>query len=368
MTTRSSDDIRSLILYAIAMTALVAIVLWCAYIVRDALLIVYVSVLFALGFSPIVRIIERQRFLPIAKRLPRWLAILILYVAILGTLGLVLFLVFPPLVEQGQALWDKLPEMFEQAQKYLMDKGLLKQHLTIREAVAAAPGSGGDAVTKVLAAIGNVAGGILGVVTILILTFYMLVDSWSLREQAMLLFPRKHRARVDAASREAMMKVSAWLGGQLLLAGAIGASSAIGLWALGIPFFYVLAVVSAVGETIPVVGPILSAIPAIAVASTVSMKAVVFVIIFFFLQQQLENHILVPKVMSRQVGVSAVTVIVALLIGGSLLGIVGAILAVPTAAILQVVAAELISAEPTREAPRQSDAPSGAPRKEEPKN
>jgi predicted PurR-regulated permease PerM len=355
MTTPTTDEARSLILYAIVMTALAGIVLWSAYIVRDALLIVYVSVLFSLGFSPIVRIIERQRFLPITKRLPRWLAILILYVAILGTLGFVLFLIFPPIVRQGQALWENLPDMFDRSQQFLIDKGFLKEHITIREAVARAPGPGGDAVGKVLVAIGNVAGGIFGVVTILILTFYMLVDSDSLRTQALLLFPRRHRARVDAASREAMVKVSAWLGGQLLLAGVIGATSAIGLWALGIPFFYVLALVSAVGEMIPVVGPILSAIPAIAVASTVSTKAVVFVIIFFFLQQQLENHILVPKIMSHQVGVSAVTVIVALLIGGSLLGIVGAILAVPTAAILQVVAAELISEAPTSEAPKKEE-------------
>jgi predicted PurR-regulated permease PerM len=74
----------------------------------------------------------------------------------------------------------------------------------------------------------------------------------------------------------------------------------------------------------------------------VSVQKVIFVIIFFLVQQQLENHILVPKIMSRQVGVSAVTVIVALLIGGSLLGIVGALLAVPTAAILQVIATEVL--------------------------
>ena len=343
MTTRPADEIRSLILYGILMTALTAIVLWCAYIVRDALIIVYVSVLFALGFSPIVRIIERQRVLPIAKRLPRWLAILILYVAILGTFALVMFLVFPPLVRQSQALWDKIPDMFERGQQYLMNKGWLREHLTMREAVERAPGTGGDAVGRVARGIGNVAGGIFGIVTILILTFYLLVDSGSLRLQALHLFPRKHRARVDAASREVMVKVSAWLGGQLLLALSIGATSAVALWALGVPFFYVLALVSAVGEMIPVVGPILSAIPAIAVASTVSVKTVLFVVTFFFLQQQLENHILVPKIMSRQVGVSAVTVIVALLIGGSLLGIVGAILAVPTAAILQVITAELMA-------------------------
>lgn len=92
---------------------------------------------------------------------------------------------------------------------------------------------------------------------------------------------------------------------------------------------------------IPVVGPILSAIPAVAVASTVSLNKVILVIVFFVVQQQFENHLLVPKVMERQVGVSAVTVIVALLIGGNLLGLVGAILAVPSAAILQVLFTEL---------------------------
>ena len=128
----------------------------------------------------------------------------------------------------------------------------------------------------------------------------------------------------------------------MLLGTIIGTTSAIGLWALGIPFFYVLALISGIGELIPVVGPILVGDSGVAVAATVSLQKVLLVLIFFFLQQQFENHILVPKVMSRQVGVSAVTVIVALLIGGELLGIVGAILAVPTAAILQVVAFELM--------------------------
>lgn len=326
------------------MTVVTGIVLWCAYIVRSALMLVYVSMILAIGFSPIVRIIERQR-LGFARRVPRWLAILILYLAILGTFALVLVLVFPPLVQQATALWDKLPEMFDKAQQFLISKGWLKEHLTMREAVERAPGTSGDAVGRVAKTAASLAGGIFGVVTILILTFYMLVDSWSMRAFALRMFPKKHRARADAASRQVMDKVSAWLGGQMLLAGAIGASSAIGLWALGVPFFYVLALLSALGEMIPIVGPILAALPAIAVASTVSLQTVVLVVIFFVVQQQLENHILVPKIMSRQVGVSPVTVIVSLLIGGSLLGIVGAILAVPTAAILQVIAGELMSEE-----------------------
>jgi predicted PurR-regulated permease PerM len=131
------------------------------------------------------------------------------------------------------------------------------------------------------------------------------------------------------------------VGGQLLLAGIIGGSAAVGLWLLGVPYFYVLALIAGIGEMIPVVGPILAAIPAVAVALSVSPSLALFVGLFFLVQQQFENHLLVPKLMERQVGISAVVVIVALLIGGSLLGIVGAILAVPTAAILQVLFEEL---------------------------
>jgi predicted PurR-regulated permease PerM len=342
VTTRSPEETRALIRYAITMTALTAVVLWCAFIVRGALIIVYVSILLAIGFSPIVRVIERQTLIPVARRLPRWLAILILYLGILGSIAVVIALIAPALVEQSTGLWERRVEMFERVQAFLISKGWLKEHLTMREAVERAPGGSGDAVGRVVGAVLNVAGGIFGIVTILILTFYMLVDSSSLRESALRLFPRHRRARADAASREVMLKVSAWLGGQLVLAGTIGATSAVGLWALGIPFFYVLALISAIGEMIPIVGPFLSAIPAIAVAASLGVKKVIFVVIFFLVQQQLENHILVPKIMSRQVGVSAVTVIISLLIGGSLLGIVGALLAVPTAAILQVIASEVL--------------------------
>ena len=90
-------------------------------------------------------------------------------------------------------------------------------------------------------------------------------------------------------------------------------------------------------------GPILSAIPALAVALTVSPVTALFVGLFFLAQQQVENHLLVPKIMERQVGVNAGIVIIALLLGGSLLGIIGAILAVPTAAILQVIFQEAMA-------------------------
>jgi len=328
------------------MTALAVVVLWCAYLVRDALLLVYVSCLLAIGFSPLVRVLERKRLLPMGSaksRIPRWLAILVPYVGILCTIALVFTVIWPPLSEQAGALWAQLPDMFDRAQSFLVGKGLLNEHLTLSEAMKRAQGPGGAAAEKVAGAVVGLAGGIVGIVTILILSLYILIDADNLRSSILRLFPVEQRPRVAAATREVMVKVSAWLGGQLLLGAVIGTSSAIGLWALGVPFFYVLALVTGIGEMIPVVGPILSAIPALAVAATISLQKTLFVLIFLVVQQQLESHILVPRIMSRQVGVSPVTVLVALLIGGSLLGIVGAILAVPTAAILQVVANQMLT-------------------------
>lgn len=340
MTTASEQ--KGLILWTIAMTALTVIVLWAAYQVRGVLLLIYVAGLLAIGFSPIVRLIERQKMLPIGtRRFPRWFAILVLYLFIIGIATAIGFLVVPPLVRQAQQLWGEIPAMFERAQDWLLSRGLLSEHLTWKQAVERADVGGGQrAVGTVFSAVTGVVGGIFGLFTILILTFYFLVEAGRLRETLLDLFARRNRARVDAAVREITVKVSAWLGGQLLLALVIGVTSAVGLWLMDIPFFYVLALIAGVGEMIPVVGPILAAIPAVAVAATVSLDKVLFVIIFFIVQQQFENHVLVPKIMERQVGVSPVTVILALLIGGNLLGIPGAILAVPTAAILQVLVTE----------------------------
>ena len=132
--------------------------------------------------------------------------------------------------------------------------------------MARAPVSkGGDAVTTVFGALAGVVGGLFGFLTILILTFYLLVEADHAACVAAAALCRRRGARAwTPVSRDITLKVSAWLGGQLLLGAIIGSSSALGLWLIGVPFFYVLALISGVGELIPVVGPILSAIPAVA--------------------------------------------------------------------------------------------------------
>jgi predicted PurR-regulated permease PerM len=328
------------IVRAVVVTALVVAALAGLYIARNALLVIYVSVLLAIGLGPLVHYIEHAAA-PGTQRLPRWLAILLIYLTIVGALTVVGLLVIPPLIEQSQQLWRRLPELLDRGQAFLVERGLLDHPITLEEAMQSAPGPG-QAVGTVASAVTSVFTGILAIITILILTFYLLIESNSLFAGFARLFPRPDRPRVQDAALKISSKVSAWLSGQLILGGTIGLTAAIGLYLLGVPYFYVLALLAAFGEMIPVVGPIFSAVPAILVALTVSPQTALFTLVFFLVQQQFENHLLVPKVMERQVGVSAVLVIVALLIGGSILGILGALLAVPTVAIIQVVVEQLL--------------------------
>jgi predicted PurR-regulated permease PerM len=339
VTSGRSDDPRALIRYALVGVVLTGVLSWVLFQVRDILLVIYVAALVAIGLSPIVTAIQRHFRTP--RRMPRWSAVLVIYLIFLGILVAIAMLVFPPLITQARELWAEAPGYLERGQQWLVDRGLLGAPLSMLEAVEQAPGKT-DAVGTIFGAIWSVVGGIFGLVTILILAFYLMVDSENIVGAFVRLFQRPRRARVREACESVSTKVSAWLGGQLLLAGIIGSTAAVGLWFMEVPYFWVLALIAGIGEMIPMVGPLLAAIPAVAVGFTVSPSMGAAVAVFFFVQQQIENHLLVPKVMERQVGVSAVVVIVALLVGGSLLGIVGAILAVPTAAIIQVLFHELV--------------------------
>ena len=338
--TASSDSLRALIRYALVGLALTGAVCWTLWEVRDALVLVYISALAAIGLSPLVNAIER---LPnLRRRVPRWAAILVIYLCIIGTLVGIGILVIPAVVKQARDLAMELPRLIHQGQQWLIDHGWLNREMTAQEAVQQTTSGAPDAVGIIANAVWGFIGGVFGSITILVLTFYLLVGGDDIVRLFVRLFPREKRARVEDACRRVTNKVSAWLGGQLLLGGIIGSTAALGLFLMGVPFFYVLALIAAIGEMIPIVGPILSAVPAIIVALSVKPTLALGVILFFVAQQQLENHLLVPKIMQRQVGISPVGVIIALLIGASLLGVIGAILAVPTAAILQVLFEELV--------------------------
>jgi predicted PurR-regulated permease PerM len=331
-------DPRAIVSYGITAWFAGVIALYAAYLLKDVLLLLYVAGLLAIGISPAVRWIERRSE---GRRLPRWIAILFIYLGLLGVIAVTLMLVVPPLVAQAAELWTNLPAYVDTVQRKLVQYRLISHTYSWSELLRQAPNPG-IALVGVLGAVQGVLGLVGALVTVLVLPYYLLLEAPALQVTFVKFFAREHRAMLARVIHNVTNKVSAWLSGQLILSLIIGTTAALGLWLLGVPYFYVLAVVAGIGELIPVVGPILAAVPAILVALTVSPQTAAFTIVYFTAQQFIENHFLVPRVMERQVGVSPVTVIAALLIGSELLGIVGALLAVPTAAIIQVLVNEYL--------------------------
>jgi predicted PurR-regulated permease PerM len=321
---------------------------WVLYLVREVLLTLYIAGLLAIGLSPIVRRLERRRLLKSRVRIPRWLAILSLYVGFLSVVGLLLALVIPPVVNQARQLIQNLPGYADQVTRFLIERNLISADFSL--------GAAFKDMQLPSVALGGIFGALSGafgifgkVVMLLVLPFYLLLESASLRTSMLRFIHEDNRQRADRIMRAVTVKVGAWLGGQLLLATIIGISATIGFWLIGVPYFYVLGLVAAIGELIPVVGPILASIPAIGLAATVSPQTALITALFCWALQLVENNLLVPRIMERQVGVSPVTIIVALLVGSTLLGFLGAILAVPTAAIVQVLVEEYLEGDSNAE-------------------
>lgn len=318
--------------FTVTAVAIAVQALWAA---RDALMLIYVSALIAMGFSPLVGLIERPKRADGSFRIPRVFAILTIYLVIVAIVIVIGSMIVPPLVEQATTLWANAPEYFNRLNQWLLKHNVTTHRVTLQEAVQNAP-AGENAVSTVVGAVWGLIGGVFGLITIVILSFYFLIEAESIFMFITRFVTEPRRAMFATAAREAVIKVSAWLRAQLVLAGVMGVFAAIGLAFLGVPYFYVVALIAAIGETIPIVGPIIGGVTAVAVAITVSPKLAITVGVYFLVLHQLEANILVPKIMERRVGVSPVAVMIALLVGGSLMGLVGAILAIPTAAILSV--------------------------------
>src|SRR5581483_2822945 len=133
-------------------------------------------------------------------------------------------------------------------------------------------------------------------ISILILSFYLLVEAESLFSYMVAFVPDSRRRLATTAAREAVVKVSAWLSAQFILAGVMGTFAAVGLGLMGEPYFYVVAMIAAIGETIPVLGPVIGGVSAVLVALSVSPKLALSVGVYFLVLHQLEANILVPKI------------------------------------------------------------------------
>jgi predicted PurR-regulated permease PerM len=284
--------------------------------IRSILLLVFLAYIIMASLHPFVRILRRNK-------VPKILAIVLVYAAMIAFLVLLVIPMLPFFISQLQALFKAIPSYLDAASQAL---GFEINRNQVNSLIAPTVSSISQNAVSVTS---KVFGGIFTVITLFILTFYMLIDRNRIGKALPELLPDPYKEKGILTIHLIEEKLGAWLRGQVVLSVVVGAITWIALTLLGIPYALPLAILAGFLEIIPTLGPTIAAIPAIIVALAISPVMALTVLALYIGIQIAENNVLVPKIMEKAVGLNPVVIIVAILIGGNLLGIVGALLSIP---------------------------------------
>lgn len=306
------------------------VALWLVWTIREVLVIVFLAYIFAAALDPVVDRLEK-------KKLPRSASVLLIYAVIAAVGALFIELVVPPTVTQlGQLAQDS---------NLYVDKLTSFVHginPSLEASLSAALANATDSLNGLNAT--QIAGkafgffsGAVGLIAVFVIGFYLLVQKDGVEKGLAAILPTKYQATAFSLSRKISKKMSSWVRGQLFLAFIIFLLNFIALSILHVDMALTLALISGVLELLPIIGPIVAGILATLVALAVSPLLALIVAIWYIVVQQLENHILVPQIMNKSVGLNPIVVIVAILVGGKVMGFWGVLIAVPVFACISVV-------------------------------
>jgi len=301
------------------------------YLLKDILIVFLFAIIIASSVNPFANWLER-------KGLPRILGVVLIYLVTFSLLVFILSLVipfasadlsqlttlFPRIVEK---LTSSLENVQEQGSKYF---DVVSEVQNLLDTLSSYLQQVSQSALNLLI---SIFGGLFSFIAVIIISFYLSVMRNGIENFLASVIPAKYEGYAISLWKRAEHKVGRWLQGQFLLALIVGLIVYIGLSLMGIRFALVFGLLSMLLEIVPIAGPIIAAIPAIALAFLQSPTLGLWVLVFYTAVQQLENHILVPVVLGRTVGLNPVVVILALMIGAKLAGIAGAILAVPVATV-----------------------------------
>jgi predicted PurR-regulated permease PerM len=325
--------VRELDLFArkIAIVAAAGIILLILWLVRDILVLVFIAAVVAAGIAPAVRRVRVLWRFWFHRRLPRGTAVMIVYLPFLLIVAAVAVFLVPKVVADWRQLSTQLPALVETNIVQPLERYVPMG--AVRDALRGGIDVPDQSVFRYMRSAATAIGAVFA---ILFMVAYMLIDAPRLRNLILLVYPAEVRGDRLRTLMRMGRRMSSWLSAQLLLAAIIGIFTFAGLAILGIPYALPLAILAAFGEVIPVIGPIVSSIPALAVAILHSKWQFWAVLIFYFMLQKFENYVVVPRVMSSKVSISPLAVFIAFMMGASILGFIGAIIAIPVAAIIQV--------------------------------
>lgn len=302
--------------------ALFVLGIWVTYLIRDLLIVLFVAIILMSSLTPLVNMFVKIK-------IPKGLSIAITYIIIIAVSSGAIAVILQPLIEESSRLVVTLPQLSGQILNIAnIEKSVFQSELT-------------NLSKNVFAITLAVFDNLLAIIFLLVVTFYLLLERDNLEHRLAELFVGREE-RVKKLIVKIEDKLGSWLRGQLVLSVIIGLLSYVGLTILDIPYALPLSLIAGVLEVIPVMGPIISAIPAVIIAVAISPVLGLGVAAMYFVIQQLENHLIVPQVMQRAVGLNPLVVILAIAIGSKLLGFAGALLAVPLAVVGQIIVAEII--------------------------
>lgn len=294
------------------------------------------------------------------RALPRAAAIAVCYIGVLAGLVALVFIILPVVQDQASEFRETFPTQMQElrddwstsSNPLLRGSGvdLLDTGISFIESPDDASNVNvtGDTAAAALPIVGTVIGAFASLITTLVITFYYLLEKKLVRRVVIDQVSPENQARISALWTSVESKVGGWLRGQLILCLIIGVTATTFYGIVGLEFWPLLGLWAGITEIIPILGPWLGAIPAVLVALTMGPEMALVVAVFFLVMQSLENWVLVPRVMRGAVGLTPLTVFVAIIAGTQLMGITGAILAIPIAAGLQVVLSEYMNQRRSR--------------------
>jgi len=329
-------DILDISTASVLRVVIVLLAIGFLYFIRDIIAIVFVSIIIAAALSPTVDRLTKWK-------VPRTISIILIYLLVLSLLGGIVYFVLPPMITQIKQLAESLPAYFTAFTDLLKNlrEGSINGVLNASQ----------DSLNSISNFLGQIANnlfnttigffsGAAAIVMVFILTLYFLLDENGIKKFFVSLFPVKQKNQMIAIANKMGIKLGGWLRGQIVLALAVGLVVYIGLLIIGMPYALTLGILAGALEIIPVIGPIIAAIPAILIAFTISPTAALIVTAFYILVQEMENKLLVPKIMQYAVGLNPVTIIIIILIGAKLMGILGILLSIPVASVIYVLLEE----------------------------
>jgi len=320
----------------LAIVLSVAAVLEVLWISRHVLSWIFISLFLAMALNPSVEWLQRHR----VRR--RGLAVGITYLGVAIAVAILGFSFIPTLVHQVNHFVDKLPDYVHDLTSGRGRLGFLETKYHVVEKVREQVQKGGASRIlglsgTALAVTKGVINIVVGTVTVIFLTFFMLLEGPRWMERIYGLLPLESQARWRKVGHDIYRTVGGYVTGNLLISLIAGVSSTLVLLIMGVPYAVALGLIVAFLDLIPLAGATLAAIIVAAVAFLHSVVAGIVVIVFFVVYQQVENHLLQPVVYGRTVQLSPLAVLISVLIGAELAGILGALAAIPVAGAIQVV-------------------------------